>query len=82
MTRTANPMLPTFWRERIRRQEESGLTIEQYRGQEGLTRSSFHAWKRHLSLADAVKPPVSSPARPPPSIVYEGQPRVAETIAA
>ena len=35
---------------RIRRQEVSGLTIEQFCAQEGVARSKFHAWKRRFHL--------------------------------
>ncbi len=64
MARTANPRLHAHWRERIRCQEASGLTIEQYCSQEGLTRSKFHAWKRRFRLADATKPSAMLPAPP------------------
>ncbi len=64
MARTPNPRLHALWRERIRRQEASGQTIEQYCSQEGLTRSKFHAWKRCFRLADATKPSSMLPAPP------------------
>ena len=64
MARTPNPRLHAFWRERIRRQEASGLTIKQYCGQEGLTRSKFHAWKRRFRLADMTKSCSPLPAPP------------------
>ena len=53
MARTPNPRLHELWRDRIRRQEASGLTIEQFCIQEGFARSKFHAWKRRFRLADA-----------------------------
>ncbi len=52
MARTPDPKLHAIWRERIRRQEASGLTIEQFCSQEGIARSKFHAWKRRFRLAD------------------------------
>ncbi len=64
MARTPNPQLHALWRERIRRQEASGLTIEQFCSQEGVARSKFHAWKRRFRLADAASqcPTLPAPA--------------------
>jgi putative transposase len=56
MARTPNPKLHALWRDRIRRQEASGLSIEQFCDRESLTRSKFHAWKRRFRLADATDP--------------------------
>jgi len=64
MARTPDPKLYAIWRERIRRQEASGLTIEHFCSQEGITRSKFHAWKRRFRLADVAK---QRPALPSPS---------------
>jgi hypothetical protein len=61
MARTPNPKLHALWRDRVRRQEASGLTIEQFCSQEGVARSKFHSWKRRFRLADAADPrPASS----------------------
>lgn len=65
MARTPNPKLHSQWRERIRRQEASGLSIEQFCAQESLTRSKFHAWKRRFRLADTIID--QCPALPAPS---------------
>ena len=64
MARTPNPRLHALWRDRIRRQEASGLTIEQFCAQEGVARSKFHAWKRRFRLAGDVdqQPASSSPS--------------------
>jgi len=62
MPRTPNPQLHALWRERIRRQEASGLTIEQFCVQEGVARSKFHSWKRRFRLADAGDRHSSSPS--------------------
>ena len=75
MARTPDPKLHTIWRERIRRQEASGLTIEQFCSQEGIARSKFHSWKRRFRLgrrgaAPSITFPVVLPARygaPPPA---------------
>ena len=64
MPRTPNPQLHAIWRERIRQQEASGLTIEQFCAREGIARSKFHAWKRRFRLADAAG---QRPATPSPS---------------
>ena len=63
MPRTPNPQLHATWRERIRRQESSGLTIEQFCAQEGVARSKFHFWKRRFRLADTADrhPALASP---------------------
>ena len=63
MARIPNPRLPELWRDRIGRQEASGLTIEQFCAQEGVARSKFHAWKRRFRLADAVGQRPTLPAR-------------------
>jgi hypothetical protein len=43
MARTPDPRLHAVWRDRIRRQEASGLTIAQFCDQERVARSKFHA---------------------------------------
>ncbi len=64
MARTPNPKLHALWRDRIRRQEASGLTIEQFCTQEDVARSKFHAWKQRFRLAESADP---RPASPSPS---------------
>jgi hypothetical protein len=64
MARTPDPKLHATWRDRIRRQEASGLTIAQFCTQEGIARSKFHAWKRRFRLMDA---PDRCPTLPTPS---------------
>jgi hypothetical protein len=63
MARTPDPNLHALWRERIRRQEASGLSIEQFCARENLSRSKFHAWKRRFRLADADDQCPTLPAR-------------------
>jgi transposase len=63
MARTPNPKLHALWRDRIRRQEASGMTIEQFCAQEGVARSKFQAWKRRFRLADAADQCPALPAR-------------------
>jgi hypothetical protein len=51
--RIADPKLQTLWRDRIRRQVDSRLSIVQFCAQEGFSAASFHSWKRRLiGLAD------------------------------
>jgi hypothetical protein len=64
MARTPDPNLHAIWREHIRRQEASGLTIEHFCSQEGIARSKFHSWKRRLRLAAVAE---QRPALPSPS---------------
>ena len=64
MPRTPDPKLHAIWRERIRRQEASGLTIEQFCSQEGIARSKFHSWKRRFRLMESAEPRPALPAPP------------------
>jgi len=51
-------VLLTQWRERLKRQSESGLTIEAFCEQEGVSTSMFYAWKRNLQ--ELVSTPTAS----------------------
>lgn len=64
MARTPNPKLHAVWRDRLRRQEVSGLTIAQFCVQECITRSKFYAWKRRFELMSPID---ERPALPAPS---------------
>jgi hypothetical protein len=64
MARTPDPKLHALWRDRVGRQEASGLTIAQFCAQEGVARSKFHAWKRRFQLMEAS---VQYPTLPTPS---------------
>jgi hypothetical protein len=64
MPRTPNPKLHALWRDRVRRQAVSGLTITQFCARERLALGSFHAWKRRLRLIDLVDHRPTSPAPP------------------
>jgi transposase-like protein len=61
------------WRERVDRQRASGLSVDQYCENEGITRSSFYRWIRRLNeggvperspSADHRSPPESEPSEP------------------
>lgn len=61
MPRIADPALQTLWRRRLRRQPDSGLTIQQFCKREGVSTASFHAWKRRFALIDAFPTALSNP---------------------
>jgi putative transposase len=65
MARRPDPKLHTLWRDRVRRQQASGLTIAQFCAQERIARSKFHAWKRRFRLMGS---PAQCPALPAPSV--------------
>ena len=46
--------LLTEWRERLKRQAESGLTVEAFCKEEGVSTSVFYRWQRHLRDASAA----------------------------
>jgi putative transposase len=56
MARPPDPKLHALWRDRVRRQEASGLTIAQFCAQECVARSKFHAWKRRFRLMFSQDP--------------------------
>jgi hypothetical protein len=62
MARTYNPELHALWRDRIRRQVHSGLTILQFCTRYHLSKTAFYAWKRRLRLIDAAGNPPALPA--------------------
>jgi len=78
MARTPNPKLHATWRDRIRRQEISGLTIAQFCAQEGVARSKFHAWKRRFHL---MALPDQGPTLPVPSTFLPVTVRLLERAA-
>jgi hypothetical protein len=62
MARTSDPNLHAVWRDRIRRQEASGLTIARFCDQERVARSKFHAWKRRFQFMQTQDPSRTLPA--------------------
>jgi len=48
MGRVASPELASLWRDRVDRQERSGLSILEYCRRESVSAATFHAWKRRL----------------------------------
>ena len=64
MARRSNPALHALWRDRVRRQQKSGLSVEQFCAQERCARSAFYRWKR---LLEDISPSDQYPALPAPS---------------
>jgi hypothetical protein len=60
--RIADPKLQTLWRDRIRRQVDSRLSVVQFCAQEGFSAASFHAWKRRLMHLADRRPGLPAPA--------------------
>ena len=58
MAQEVDEVLLTEWRERLKRHSESGLTIEAFCEQEGVSESTFYTWKRNLQ--DSLSAPVAS----------------------
>jgi transposase-like protein len=60
-------VMVTVWRERLKRQSESGLTIEAFCQQEGVSTSMFYRWQRHFqnpSLGTTESETVDTAHRP------------------
>jgi hypothetical protein len=48
MARKANQVLWDQWRQRLKRQRESGLSVAEFCRRENIPRQGFHVWKRKL----------------------------------
>lgn len=48
MAQEGDEALSSQWRDRLKRQAESGLTIEAFCEKEGVSQSVFYVWKRQL----------------------------------
>ena len=48
MTRKKNGERESYWRDLVKRQVVSGLPIQQFCANEGVSRPSFYAWRRRL----------------------------------
>jgi len=48
MARQANRILWDQWRQRIKRQRASGLSVTEFCRRENLSRQGFHVWKRKI----------------------------------
>jgi hypothetical protein len=63
MARRPNPALHALWRDRVRRQSKSGLSVEHFCDQERCARSAFYRWKRLLDDVSASDRCPALPAR-------------------
>ena len=57
------------WRETLGRQAPSGLTVRAFCQREGLTESSFHAWRRTIGQRDQEEQPQEEPVSREPAFV-------------
>jgi transposase-like protein len=55
MTRKVNRVLWDQWRQRVKRQRESGLSIAEFCRREKVSPHSFHVWKRKLRQPGSVR---------------------------
>jgi transposase-like protein len=62
MTRKVNQVLWDQWRQRVKRQRESGLSIAEFCRREKVSPHSFHAWKRKLRQPGPARPASRSAA--------------------
>jgi hypothetical protein len=53
MARTPDPNRRALWRDRVRRQAASGLTVTQFCAQECIARSKFYAWRHRFRVGDS-----------------------------
>lgn len=54
-----------FWRDAIRRQWASGRSVWEFCLREGLSRASFHNWRREIARRDAEVPALSVARKTP-----------------
>lgn len=66
-----------LWRNRIRRQQQSGLSIRAFCGEESLSEASFHWWRRELARRKAQSPVRPSTGRQQPLLAL---PEVAQFV--
>jgi hypothetical protein len=64
VSRTPDLKLHAIWREHIRRQVDSRLTVAQFCARERLSVASFYTWKRRLRLIDLTSRHSGLPALP------------------
>lgn len=58
-----------FWRERVREQAESGLSVRRFCQTRGLSEASFYAWRRTLQERDRAAAPAFVPVTMIPTVV-------------
>jgi len=67
MSGKVNQVLWNQWRQRVKRQRESGLSIAEFCRREKVSAHSFHAWKRKLRQPGAARRASRQPAGVPRS---------------
>ena len=76
MARPKDPDLERVWRQRLQRHSTSGLSISAFCACEGVSCTSFHAWKRRLaawSVPARPEPPLFVPLHLDPHSPEDGQ---------
>lgn len=62
--RRRDPVKEKLWRERIARQENSGLSVREFCLREGISEPSMYCWRREIARRDGENSPASdSPFR-------------------
>jgi len=64
MARKPDPALQVLWRDRINRQQTSGLSVDEFCTRERFARSAFYRWRHLLGDNKPSSPPATSPAPP------------------
>jgi transposase-like protein len=67
-------VLLTQWRERLKRHSESGLTVETFCQQEGVSTSMFYRWQRQLQARSSGPTPSQSAGRAKPTRKQRAEP--------
>ena len=57
-----DPQREQFWRETIKHQTASGLSVREFCRRERLTETSFFSWRRTIRQRDAEQEPSDGPA--------------------
>ena len=77
MARTPDPKRQALWRDRIRRQESSGLRIAQFCAQERCAPAAFYKWRQRFRAMDVAD---RSQALPAPSAFLPVSVRLVEHV--
>lgn len=64
MARKANQVLWDQWRQRLKRQRESGLSVAEFCRRENIPRQGFHVWKRKLRATMSARRASGKAAQP------------------
>lgn len=72
-----DPAKEAYWREVIKGQALSGLSMREFCRREGVAETSLHAWRRTIARRDGKSAASKKPAKPEflPVVVAEPQPR-------